>query len=369
MEHRPWIGRTALLIGGLLVGIVSAEVGFRFVRPDDAVDLLYNAPDNAPNGLYSTDQALYSVPTAGFLGRQTSLGYTNELRINSVGLRGPEVGPKTGPRYLAAGDSFTMAAQVSEAETFEGHLSEQTGWEILNSGVDGYGTYQAIGRYRQLDETLDLDGVILTFFLGNDVHDNVRWPQVQAEAQRLVPGRPLARRPVGAVHGFLYKYSALYAAIQMTIRRRAMADPNYGERHRWVSELRLFTRDGGGVLGAQMPSTENALRDFARATAERGDKLMVALAPPAFQIETNRMNATFELVGIDPGTATPDAVGHAVWSALERNNIARCDLVGPLRRAHEAGREMYLQYDGHWAPKGHAVVADALAKCTRDAGW
>jgi hypothetical protein len=359
----------ALLIGGVLVGIVSAEVGFRLVRPDDAVDLLYNAPDNAPNGLYSTDQSLYSVPTAGFRGRQTSLGYTNELRINQNGLRGPEVGPKTQPRYLAAGDSFTMAAQVSEAETFAGHLSEDMGWEVLNSGVDGYGTFQAIGRYRQLDEALDLDGVILTFFLGNDVHDNVRWPQVQAEAKRLIAGSPLARRPVGAVHGFLYKHSALYAAVQMMIRRRAMSNPNYGERHRWVSELRLFTRDGGGVLGAQLPSTENALRDFARATAERGDKLMVVLAPPAFQIETKRMNATFELVGLDPATATPDAVGHAVWSVLERNNIARCDLVGPLRRAHQAGREMYLQYDGHWAPKGHAVVADAVGKCIRDAGW
>ena len=123
------------------------------------------------------------------------------------------------------------------------------------------------------------------------------------------------------------------------------------------------------VTSLPKTATENALRDFARATAERGDKLMVALAPPAFQIEASRMNATFDLVGIDPATATPDAVGQAVWSALERNNIARCDLVQPLRRAHEAGREMYLQYDGHWAPKGHVIVADALGKCLRAAGW
>jgi hypothetical protein len=90
---------------------------------------------------------------------------------------------------------------------------------------------------------------------------------------------------------------------------------------------------------------------------------MVAIAPPAFQIETERLEATFSLVGMDPSRANPDAVSNAVRDALQQNGIASCDLVDPLRRAHEAGREMYLQYDGHWSPKGHAVVAGALVRC------
>jgi len=175
-------GRLALVAGGLVVGVLVGEAGFRMARPDDAVELLYNAPDNAPNGMYTTDATVYAIPTPGFRGTQKSLGYSTELRINALGLRGPEVGEKDRPRYMAAGDSFTMAAQVTEAETFVGRLSEDLGVEILNSGADGYGTYQALERYKQLDEQLDLDGVILTFFVGNDVHDNVRWPQVQQEA-------------------------------------------------------------------------------------------------------------------------------------------------------------------------------------------
>ena len=50
-QRSPWVGRLILVVGGLLVGAVAAEVGFRMARPDDAVDLLYNAPDNAPDGL------------------------------------------------------------------------------------------------------------------------------------------------------------------------------------------------------------------------------------------------------------------------------------------------------------------------------
>ena len=251
MQTGRWLGRWGLLMGGLALGLILAEVGFRFARPDAAADLLYNAPDNAPNGLYSTHPDLYAVPTAGFKGRQESLGYGVDLRINTHGLRGPELGAKSQPRWLASGDSFTMAAQVSEADTFAQRLGSELKVEMLNAGVDGYGTWQAMGRYQELDAALDLDGMLLTFFVGNDVHDNVRWTQVQAEAKRMRAGAPLARRPINPVHAWFYKRSALYAGVRVMQRRSALSSPDHHERHRWVSELRLFTRDGGGVLGSQ----------------------------------------------------------------------------------------------------------------------
>ena len=119
------------------------------------------------------------------------------------------------------------------------------------------------------------------------------------------------------------------------------------------------------MLGARLPATNNALANLKRAVEERGDTLMVAIAPPAFQIETERLDATFRLVGLNPEQARPDAVSNAVKDLLKRNKIPYCDLVDPLRRAHEAGGEMYLQYDGHWSPKGHAVVAGAIERCMR----
>jgi hypothetical protein len=240
---------------------------------------------------------------------------------------------------------------------------------VLNAGVDGYGTWQAMGRYQALDAALDLDGMILTFFVGNDVHDNVRWAQVQAEAKRLRPGMPLARRPVNPIHAWLYKHSALYAGFRMMLRRRALSRPDHHERNRWVSELRLFTREGGGVLGAQLPHTDAALAALARMMAERGDSLMVAIAPPAFQVQADRLDATFSLVGLDPRTATPDAVSDGVRRVLDRHGIASCDLVEPLRRAEQSGGEMYLEYDGHWSLKGHAVVSDTMARCMREHGF
>lgn len=358
-----------LALGGLVVGAAAAEALLRFAAPDAAADLLYNAPDNAPDGLYSTHSTLYQVPTPGFSGVQDSLGYTVRLRINAQGLRGEELQPKQGQRWLALGDSFTMAAQVDEADTFVHRLGAQTGLEVLNAGVDGYGTYSALARYQQLNASLGIDGVLLTFFAGNDVHENMRWPQVQAEAARMRPGQPLARRTMNPLHSWMYKNSAAYAAFRMRERRGQLSSPQHPEHHKWQSELRLFTGSGGGVLGVQMAQTTAALNALSAAVTQGGDRLMVALAPPAFQVLPKKLKASFELVGLDPGDARPDAVTDAVRSVLDRRGIAYCDLVGPLRSAVQRGEAPYLVHDGHWSVTGHQIAATEMVRCLTREGW
>ncbi len=360
-----WRAKLLLGTGGLVAGLCLAEMGVRAMAPHAAADLLYNAPDNAPDGLYTTDRSVYSVPTPGFEATQHSLGYRVHLRIDENGLRGAAPGVKTQPRWLALGDSFTMAAQVDETDTFAARLGQQMGWQVLNGGVDGYGTWQALGRYMALAPSLDLDGVLLVFFAGNDLMDNERWPQVRAQAARQPAGRPLARPPIHPLHGWLYKRSVLYARYQMFRRAQELSDSNAPEHHRWISELRPFTSEGGGVLGVMLQQSRPALRAMADAVAKNGHRLVVAVAPPAFQIEEERLAATFGVVGIDPSTARPNAVTDGIRGLLDRLRIPSCDLVGPLRAAHRTGEQVYLTYDGHWSPAGHQVVARTLSECMR----
>ena len=90
---------------------------------------------------------------------------------------------------------------------------------------------------------------------------------------------------------------------------------------------------------------------------------MVAVAPPAFQIETARRDATFSLVGLEPQAANPDQVTDAVSKVLGQIGVPSCDLVAPLRTAHRDGEQVYLAYDGHWSPAGHKVVAKTISQC------
>jgi hypothetical protein len=357
--------RLGLVLGGLVLGLGLAELGARMLAPHDAADLLYSAPDNAPDGLYITDTELFSLPSAGFEAVQRSLGYAVHLRINSHGLRGGPVGDAR-PRWLAAGDSFTMAAQVSEKESFVGLLSASGSGEVLNGGVDGHGTWQALRRYERLDDSLGVDGLLLVFFAGNDLADNARWELVRTQAAGLSPGEPIWRPSQGVLHRWLYPRSVLYARLHMLLRSRELAQPDSPERQRWANELLPFTQDGRAALKALIRQTEPALAALRASTEARGDRLVVAIAPPAFQIESARREATMALVGLDPASAVPDQVTDAISEALAQKGIASCDLVGPLRAAHRAGERLYLAYDGHWSPAGHRVVARALAGCIDD---
>ena len=332
------------------------------LRPNDAADLLYSAPDNAPDGLYITDTELFSVPRPGFSGPQRSLGYEAQLRINSHGLRGGPIAA-TRPIWLVAGDSFTMAAQVSEAETFSSRLSALTQGQFLNAGVDGYGTWQALRRYERLDDSVGVDGLIVVFFAGNDLADNARWHMVQADAARLSPGEAIWRPEQSSVHRWLYPRSVLYARLHMWLRSQELGQEASPERARWASELRPFTREGQAELKALVTQSAPALAALRASTRQRGDRLIVAVAPPAFQVESARLEATMRLVGLNPSQAAPDQVTDAVEAALAAAGIQSCDLLAPLRSAQSAGERVYLAYDGHWSPAGHAVVAQALKGC------
>lgn len=362
MSVLRWVGRLVLVIGGLAAGVVLADCGARAWAPHGAADLVFGAPDNAPQGMYITDSALIYRAKPGFDGTNRSLGYAVRVRFNEHGLRGPALADKQQPRWLAAGDSFTLSPQVEEHETFSQRVGEALGVEVLNAGVDGYSTWQAALRYEELDEALQLDGVLLTFFLGNDFEDNQRFAQAQREAQGRPVGQPILRRPQPPLTAFLRKRSFLYGLWWVSRRVAELEDPANPERNRWRRELQLFTREGERVRNQVRGNTERALRTLQQAVAARGDQLHVAVAPPAFVIDPDRVAPTFSLVGLDPAAAALDEPAALLDGVLRVLGIPGCDLSGPLRAAPDPG-SLYFTYDGHWTRRGHAVVGTALASC------
>ena len=364
MSLKRWLGRLGLAAGGLLLGVVAADCGARYLQPHGAADLLFNAPDNAPDGLYVSDPELCYLPNPGFEGTMKSLGYRVPIRFNSKSLRGPELGPKAQERWLAAGDSFTLALQVPEEETFSERLGAARGLEVLNSGTDGYSTWQATRRYLQLDEELDLDGLLVVFFLGNDFEDNRRFPVDLGRAQQRQKGVVMSNRRFSPVVTFLLRNSYIYGWWLVRQRAAAMSGPNSPERQRWAEELKPFTRDGGGALNTRMGDTRKALEELKRTMARTQDKVLVAVAPPAFVVDKDRIAPTFTMVGLDPAAAKVNAPGEALEQVLQSMNLPACDLVVPLQEAAASSDEpLYYTYDGHWTAAGHAVVARALADC------
>lgn len=358
-RRRPWWAYLVLLLGGLVVGTVLAEGIARVIPAPGGAQLLMSAPENAPDRLYAIDHDLGNLPAPGFDGESRSPGYAVHLRVNQHGLRGAEPGPKAKPRWLAAGDSFTFAAQVAEDVAFVGQLGARGGREWLHGGADGWSTWQPALLHRRLDAQLELDGLLVVFFLGNDFVDNARFRMHVDNARRRPNGTALDMPPTAAWRRFLSRRSYLWGLTQMRGRESEFRGPQSRERERWAGELRPFT--DAALPPGYLRETEAALQYLK--TSVGTDELLVAIAPPPFAVDPARLSATWELLGLDPARAAPDHPRDLVVGLLTRLGIPACDLTDPLRASVARGEDPYFTYDGHWNAVGHALVAERIAEC------
>jgi len=102
------------------------------------------------------------------------------VRINSLGLRGPEIGdlPPGGYRVMVLGDSVVAGFEVPWEETFTAIMESTLTTElavpvqVINAGVRGYGADQSYLYYRDRGARLKPD-VVLFIASENDLADNV----------------------------------------------------------------------------------------------------------------------------------------------------------------------------------------------------
>jgi len=351
MRAKPLI-RVGLVAAGLTLGLAIAEIGARLWPASAGEDLLFNAPDGSPPGLYRHNSQVLMEPVPGFEGVARSLGWEVPVHINALGTRGPAP-DRSRPRWIAVGDSFTLSLQVRQEETFEALLGDALAVDVLNAGVDGYSTWQADGRYRMLDDAMGAEAVILLFFLGNDLYDNHRIAEERRNPQAVPPPPPPP--DLGRVHRLLLDHSALFGFGRVATRRIFLAP---AEKARFREELEIFSASGTTTLDRILPDTIAALRSLRDDALSRDDRLVVALAPPAFALteaETAKTLGAFDLT--DP---RPDAPLRAVQAVLGILGVVPCDLTAPLRASSDP---VYLRFDGHWSPAGHRVVAEALRDC------
>lgn len=161
----------------LTLGVV--EVVFRLLGYDPVYDV-YSDPED----FYRADPVLGWSFAPGtrdeYVGpRPFPIEYRTEVRINSLGLRGPELAPVPpgGLRVLVLGDSWVAGLEVPEERTYSSllarELSDRLGVpvQVVNAGVRGYGTDQTLLLYRQRLRELDPE-LVIHHTTGNDPEDN-----------------------------------------------------------------------------------------------------------------------------------------------------------------------------------------------------
>jgi len=172
-----------LTLGGLFMGVVIGEIGLRAAKIE-GYPKIGDFVDSAPTGFHTSDPNLGWKLKPGASGEWTGEG-ASFVQVNSDGLRDREhtkAKPPNTLRVAVLGDSFTEAIQVPVEQTFWSKLERKLGncqavkgrknVEVINFGVQGYGTAQELIMLRKKVWDYSPDIVILAFFIGNDVINN-----------------------------------------------------------------------------------------------------------------------------------------------------------------------------------------------------
>jgi len=187
--------RVALLaVSSLLLALVVAEVAFRAagLEPIRYEPRRFETPPaGGPFEMMPTDDdprffaylpgikfaSIYDPrgDTRGYLGQSGRVDYLiNHLRMRE---HAPIDLKASGPRVLCLGDSFTFGEGVHAADTYparlEGVLNKGAASrtvQVLNAGVQGYGTRQELVFWERYGRALRPDVVVLGFVL-NDACD------------------------------------------------------------------------------------------------------------------------------------------------------------------------------------------------------
>lgn len=174
---------TSLVFGSLVLAIILGEVGLRIAGiehqpplPSDSESLAYRVND--PDRGWSPRPNIQTV--------WAGEGEVSEVKMNSLGMRDRErtlEKPTNSYRIAVLGDSFMEALHVPLEKTALSIMETQLktcpilkgkNIEVLNFGVQGYGTAQQLMTWRHHAQQFSPDLVILGFYPGNDIRNNHR---------------------------------------------------------------------------------------------------------------------------------------------------------------------------------------------------
>jgi lysophospholipase L1-like esterase len=342
-------GKLALVGASLLFCVAllgAAEVFLRLFRPRG----LEQAPALQPY--------VYS-PSYGWTLRPGWKGRTRDGRtvaINARGFRGPlpEAAPETARRVLLLGDSITFGTGVDDHETFAAQLAAQApGTLPLNLGVSGYGTDQELLWLER--EGLDLHpaAVVLNVCVGNDILDNALpvylydgvtpKPYFTAEGDglRLHDGHVRLRGPALLARR-LADRSLVFDALLLLSRGQVRSPLDHDDGEHWGPRAREVLEEWPQAVAL----TRRLLRRMSEICSTRAVPFLVLLHPNrrAFEGDDGAVDA-FRL---------PAREGSAPPRVLDLRSVYAEDGLG--------WADFALDKLGHLSPRGHALVARALAR-------
>jgi hypothetical protein len=377
--------RAVLVIVGVLVALGAGEIGLRAAGSDARRPFETHARHESARGKFCEHDGV-----RGWRGIRNADGDFEDLDARHhvhqthFGSRGTEV-PLTRSskrRIVVLGGSFVWGYGVDGAELFTELLARDTGDEVVNLGVPGYGADQAFLMFRQLGLQFRPNVVLLVATPSDDVASVLaterdgrpklrfridpteglameNFPVPQTDGPWNVEEAPAPEAPP-SVLVVAASRSALIAAVLKGagwLPPRDTGDEAQNVLARTPQDE--ATRTGVTMLGF-------LLTGLAADVKAAGAELVVTSVPTVVEVD-DALRAEFVRQHPPPagGAWDFDAPGRTMQDLCRRAGVRYVDLLPDLRSAARSDPYLYYRRNLHWTPAGHRVVAATLARALR----
>ena len=294
------------------------------------------------------------------LGIATDRRYALDVAFDENGFRNPP--GRTRADVVLIGDSFLEAGLVPFEETVPARLEAALAAPVANLACSGYGPQQERIVLERYGVPRRPKAVVWFFFEGNDLIDVGRYEEARRTGG-MDPQRTRFRARSLAAN--------LARRVGLLFERPRREDAEEARRRRGVfrrgpEPVSLYFAYAAQPLTEEdrvhLERTQAILRDADRITREAGARFLLAFAPTKFRVYEG-------LVDFEPGALCAGWRGNELPGLLEafagEAGIDWLDLTPVLRAAAERGELVHFEDDGHWSPRGNAVVAEAVGERLR----
>ena len=304
--------------------------------------------------------------------RYTTVEFSTDLAINAQGVRDDApIGPKAPGerRILVLGDSLVFSVQVRLAETFckqlESRLNRAAAreaavrWRVINGGVQGYSPIHEWFFFDRVAAAFEPDIVLLVVFVGNDAveaNDLEPWLDAGRPVAGDAPALGLLRRAVrssGVLQLVRLRWDQLRGRLTTGTPERPLAT--------YLAMPPPFVAHGLDV-------TRRVVELVANRSAALGASTGLVLMPARFQIDDGDYGRLAEIVAKAGGTLVRQAATERFRAALAPLGLPTLDLL-PVLDEQPDRSGVFFQRNVHLTPRGHEIVASALARFLQSNGF
>lgn len=265
------------------------------------------------------------------------------LATNELGLRDGAYRADADFKILLLGDSVSWGNGIDDtADLFAGRLEEHLNgqgrglsYEVINSGVPGYSTFQELAYLRAVGLALEPDLIILQFCL-NDVVERYR-ALAALGGNRFFLGVD-TRHAARGVYGVLLRNSRAFEAAARWAQTLARNRELYYVRNLFTDRLDPRLRDAWAAV-------EVELDGVLRAAREADLPLLLLVAPFRSQLA-------------DPRELRQPQDRLLAWAAA--NAVGAVDVLAYLELLPADVSAALFNDDSHFSVAGHAFVAELL---------